>query len=928
MAFSSALCHELPPINSTLQRFDARFFSLDFPLTAIATIVADSPDELHLKAEFRSNRDLVGLLWLTKDRYGHPVLSYEDDRDYSGCKLAFVVNPPDPYNFTVTLNYGGEAPGVYRMFPYMVSGANVVPNVGDAEVNGVGPGTSYPISTLFPGGLTVPAGHHVFVLDFDDLRLGFNYEQAAVSPTGITQLFFSITPDEYGLGKNAEIANVGVMYGLADNQVRIGSVEDVYEYVITGVNPNLRFAKGDIIQAVVSHPDQPIVGKKSVAYTLKNATLNILVNQWSGEGTTERRIRVENEEHVLKGVTWGGGKASAVRLQRDTPLGSIPVNMDFTNISVTGPGAVIGRRFYPQATHLMEMTTGYDDTYNITPWRQLDNTYNLGYRGFFTIYMGMSHYFKANATGGYQSFDNKVVKDAAQPLNVPTQQWWASMCALGHPLGYNFIWSTSYEILNSYCPDEWAQKDYLQRNGLSGWSPPSAFVIPAMRTADGPIDYLARTIKHGLSIATANGAGTLRFQIGEPWWWDGSYTNGAPAIYDPYTRSKYTSVTGQPVPEPWIQNYRQPGVVDPGSPYLPYLEWLGTELGESTNYIRDSVKAAYPAALATLLFFSPQIFAGVQTTAGLPLPVIDPSDNGMLSIINFPIAEWEYPNYDFMQIEDYDWIIRGELEKLPLTRHAAVNVLGYPLSVVQYFVGFVLFAKETWVWPSINIATRDAKKAGVSHIAVWAYPQVVRDGILYDDSLLETQVAAYPTLPARRGLLGGVDAAVLRPVFFCQIGDDIFMTSADRNIEHSGHTWTAVSRFGKITPLGEGMAMADSGWNMRLDAIPLNMINDVVAGLKLDKVTLSVGLAGPDNQLVELPKSIGGGKVFSNNVEVNEKFASVVVSVRSGLATWAKNNGSRYTHEAQQLKHPDDNGLSFISLLTQRRVLWGPRNAQ
>lgn len=921
MPFSSAYCSPLPPPNSTIQRFDARYFTLDFPLTAIATVVAETEGEMDVNCEFRSNRDLVGLLWNTNDRYGHPMLQYIEDRNYAGCRLAFTANPPDRYNFTVTLATT-EGAQVYRMYPYKAEGGTVVPDVVSPEFNGGGPGLSFAVADLFPAGLSITPGHDIFVLDFNNLSRGFNYDLGPIVATQVRQLFFSLTPAEYGLGA-ATVANAGVLTTPTSNanEVRVVSTEDLTSMRLLNVNPNFRFTRGDTIQMALGVPVTPRVGGKStIYYDIDTQTIDLTVLEWSGDGTTERFVKLPGDG--LKGVAFQGGKVIATRLQKDTPLGNVTLAFRVRNMSVTGERTTLPRRFYPQPVHLMEITSGYDDTYNITPWRQIDNAFNLGYRGMFTMYMGMSHYFKAFSSGGFRAFNNTVVKDAAEPLNVPTEEWCKSLFANAHARGYTFIWSTSYEILNSYCPDEWAQKDYQQKNGLSGWVPPSAFVIPAYVSGNSPIDYLARVIKHGLRLMSENGATELRFQIGEPWWWDGSYSNGAPALYDPYTRNLYTTETGQPVPTPFIQDYRETDLTI----HMPYLIWLGAKLGASTNYIRDNVKAAYPGALATLLFFSPQIFAGLgQTSPGLPG---QGETSGLLSIINFPTEQWKYPNYDFMQIEDYDWIIKSELVKLPLTRQAALEMLEYPIEVVQYFVGFVLLKKETWVWPNINIATREAKLAGLTHIAIWAYPQVIRDGILYDDSIIETDAARQPDVPSRRQLNNPALAAnVVRPIFFAQIGSDIFMNSGDRNIEYDGRTWLAVGRFGKLSAITEGIFKTESGWTMALSGVPVDQVHAVSAAFRNDNVTLLIGLVGPDLQLLEVPRVVAQGRIFDNNVAVEERSATIQLNVRSRLASWRQTKSARYTNEDQQRRHPNDEGFKFVAALPYTKLLWGDQNA-
>ncbi|MCW2763972.1 MAG: hypothetical protein JWR85_4173 [Marmoricola sp.] len=942
MPFSSALCDNLPPPNSTLKRFDARFWHLDFPLNSIATIVSTVDNELSVSAEFRSNKDLVGLLWTSKDKFGHTLLQYLEDKNYTGVKLGFIGNPRDIYNFTVSMisNSGSQ---VYRMYPYKVSGANLIPAASPTpEIHGKGPNAVYSIASVFPAGLpALPsggngAGWYYFILDFDNLYTGYSYEGARIDPRFIQELFFSVTPAQYGLGAAARLRSVGQITGLTDKKVRVVKTVRADYFVIDGVTSNLRLSVGDYINVVIGLPVNPSGGGLSgIKYDIDTQTISIRVEQWTGDGTATRSILIPNGG--FESVAWLGGPATAVLLQKDTAIGSTPVLFSMKNMTVTGARNTLQRRLYPQPAHSMQMTSGYDDTYNITPWRQVDNCYNLGYRGNFTCYMGMSHYFKASSgttsnpgprPAGYYGewppydplFNNKISKGAIQPLNNPTIAWCNSLFQQLKAKGFKFIWSTSYEILNSYMPEEWKQRDYQQRPALSGWVPPSSFIQPTNAECT---TYLANVIKHGISLMRAAGwtEAECSFQIGEPWWWDGSYTQGAPCIYDPLTRSKYTQETGLPVPTPFYSNYLQP--VTPAQ--VPYLTWLGTKLGQSTNTIRNLVKATYPTSKATLLFFSPQIFSNKsQNTPGLPG---NPFTSSILPLINFPIADWKYPNYDFMQIEDYDWIINGELDKLPLTREAALDLLEYPLSTVHYFVGFVLNGNHTWIWPNINIATKQALQANIPNVYVWAYPQVIRDGILYTDGLIATQPAVQPPVPARRQLTDSIKAKLVRPVMFCQIGTDVFMNSSDRTMVINGNTYYATGELGTISPIQEGLSLTDAGWNMSLSHVPLNDIDATTEALRTGKVVLMLGLVDDAYQLIEAPRQIAAGDIQTNNVTITDKFAVITLSVRSKMANWHRQSNSRYTDEYQQLIFPGDRGFSFVTDLVNRKIQWGDRNA-
>jgi len=72
-----------------LQRFDPRFWTVDFPRPAMASVTATAHDALRLDCEMHHADALVGLIWDSTDRFDHPLLAYETDRDYSRTTLRF-----------------------------------------------------------------------------------------------------------------------------------------------------------------------------------------------------------------------------------------------------------------------------------------------------------------------------------------------------------------------------------------------------------------------------------------------------------------------------------------------------------------------------------------------------------------------------------------------------------------------------------------------------------------------------------------------------------------------------------------------------------------------------------------------------------------------------------------------------------------------
>jgi hypothetical protein len=72
-----------------VKRFDARYWSVNFPRPMMASVVTTAPDALRVDAVFYRRDDLAGLIWEAEDRFDHALRAYETSRDFRGCRLAF-----------------------------------------------------------------------------------------------------------------------------------------------------------------------------------------------------------------------------------------------------------------------------------------------------------------------------------------------------------------------------------------------------------------------------------------------------------------------------------------------------------------------------------------------------------------------------------------------------------------------------------------------------------------------------------------------------------------------------------------------------------------------------------------------------------------------------------------------------------------------
>ncbi len=88
------MAHWLAPPGSakelgTLKRFDARYWTVDFPRPMMASAVTTGAQALRIEAVFYRTDDLAGLIWEAEDRHDHPLLRYETSRDFRRCTLRF-----------------------------------------------------------------------------------------------------------------------------------------------------------------------------------------------------------------------------------------------------------------------------------------------------------------------------------------------------------------------------------------------------------------------------------------------------------------------------------------------------------------------------------------------------------------------------------------------------------------------------------------------------------------------------------------------------------------------------------------------------------------------------------------------------------------------------------------------------------------------
>ncbi len=365
---------------------------------------------------------------------------------------------------------------------------------------------------------------------------------------------------------------------------------------------------------------------------------------------------------------------------------------EMSAISADGDNAVlrIGDVIVPP--HDIGICTAYDDSFNQTPARLLRSMEQLGYRGSFVHYVGMSHYYRVRPVGSRM----EVTGDCE--LAAPAHAWHLDLFRRALASGFTPTVSISYELLEQNCPAAWMQRAHDGAPALTGWSPPSALLSPANISV---VNFLRSAFARFVRILAEAGAPPL-MQIGEPWWW--VMADGRICIYDDAARSR---LGGNP---PVIADMRAPM----SAAQKTLLDQAGSLLALSTSSIRQRVLIeAGSAAQVKLLVFTPTVL-----------------DQSMPELYraNLPRA-WNWPLYDGLQLEDYDWLTGCRDADRRRAWAFAIQRLAYPQSRTEYLAGFVLMPQQAGdYWRRIDAALDTAPMRDLPRRYVWALPQVARDG--------------------------------------------------------------------------------------------------------------------------------------------------------------------------------------------------------
>ena len=165
--------------SSYIQRFDPRFWTVNFPRPMMASVILTAPDAMQVDCEFYSQGDLAGLIWECEDTLDHPLLAYETSRDFAHTSLSFrwqssgIMPLDQAHGPTLTIE-GRDASGAPRTWYVRL--------------------WNYAEGTPTDAQITLP---------FSDLGSGWVLPGETVYPSDIDRMFISLVSQGFSPGSSA-----------------------------------------------------------------------------------------------------------------------------------------------------------------------------------------------------------------------------------------------------------------------------------------------------------------------------------------------------------------------------------------------------------------------------------------------------------------------------------------------------------------------------------------------------------------------------------------------------------------------------------------------------------------------------------------------------------------------------------------------------
>lgn len=176
------------------------------------------------------------------------------------------------------------------------------------------------------------------------------------------------------------------------------------------------------------------------------------------------------------------------------------------------------------------------------------------------------------------------------------------------------------------------------------------------------------------------------------------------------------------------------------------------------------------------------------------------------------------------------------------------------------------------------------------------------------------------------GVASSIASQAVYPAFFvsCAFANEtIHVWSGIGSITWNGQTWLGVGSLGGISPIGESSGVEAQGITLTLSGIDSQWLNDCMEHLTTSgKAQVYLALFNSAGAMIADPYPAYVGLMDQPIIDLGAETVTISIAVENRLSDLNRARGGRLTDQDQRQRHPNDQGLLYVSVLQDTFINW------
>lgn len=170
-----------------------------------------------------------------------------------------------------------------------------------------------------------------------------------------------------------------------------------------------------------------------------------------------------------------------------------------------------------------------------------------------------------------------------------------------------------------------------------------------------------------------------------------------------------------------------------------------------------------------------------------------------------------------------------------------------------------------------------------------------------------------------------LDGETIRYIFLVDLQLDnspIAFNSAPRSIAWNSKTFVGAGNLGSVGNISESTDLDPASCSVTLSGVNETLLSALLSENYVNRPgIIHAVMINANDQFIGAPFEWFSGVIDDLRITKGNR-SRIDVRLIDELALWTRPKVMRYTHQAQQAKHPGDKGFEFVESIATREIIW------